>query len=192
MELPTGWPDRGHASPARPRREQVGNVDRVTWPLWSNEWMPSSDTVDPADRDAVAALLAAYSDAIDAGDFAGVAEVLAEAEIQTEDGTVVATGRDQVLAMYEGTTKLHADGTPRTAHLVTNVVVEAGDGPDQLRARSRFVVFQATELVPLQPVVVGRYDDVFVRIDGAWRFARRRMVPQLWGDVSDHLTFDPR
>ena len=160
--------------------------------LWSNEGMTTPVTVNPADRDAVVALLAAYSDAIDAGDFAGVAEVLAEAEIQTVDGMVVATGRDQVLALYQGSTKLHADGTPRTAHLVTNVVVEPGDGPDQLRARSRFVVFQATELVPLQPVVVGRYDDLFVRSAGSWRFARRRMAPQLWGDVSDHLTFDPR
>lgn len=192
MDLPTCWPDRGHASPARPRREQVGNVDRVTGLLWSNEEMPAPATVDPADRDAVVALLAAYSDAIDDGDFARVAEVLSAAEIQTEDGAVVATGRDQVLALYEGTTRLHDDGTPRTAHLVTNVVVEPGDGPDELRARSRFVVFQATDRVPLQPVVVGRYDDVFVRTAGAWQFSRRRMVPQLWGDVSDHLTFDPR
>jgi hypothetical protein len=154
--------------------------------------MPTPAPVDPADRDAVVALLAAYSDAIDAGDFGGVADLLATAEVQTEDGSVVATGRDQVLAMYRGTTRLHDDGTPRTAHLVTNVVVEPGEGPDQLRARSRFVVFQATDLVPLQPVVVGRYDDRFRRVDGVWQFARRRMQPQLWGDVSDHLTFDPR
>ena len=154
--------------------------------------MTPSTPVEPADRDAVVALLAAYADAIDAGDFAGVAALLAGAEVQTEDGTVVAAGRDQVQALYEGTTKRHADGTPRTAHLVTNVVVEAGDGADELRARSRFVVFQATDTVPLQPVVVGRYDDVFRRTDGDWQFARRQMVPQLWGDVSDHLTFDPR
>ena len=160
--------------------------------MWSNDGVTVPAPVDPADRDAVVSLLAAYSDAIDAGDFAGVAELLSAAEIQTEDGTVVATGRDEVLAMYAGSTKLHADGTPRTAHLVTNVVVEAGAGPDELQARSRFVVFQSTETVPLQPVVVGRYDDLFVRTDGVWRFARRRMVPQLWGDVSDHLTFDPR
>ena len=160
--------------------------------LWSNGGMPTSAAVDPSDRDAVVALLAAYADAIDAGDFAAVADVLADAEIQTEDGTVVANGRDEVLALYGATTTLHADGTPRTAHLVTNVVVEPGDGPDELRARSRFVVFQATDLVSLQPVVVGRYDDLFRRVDGAWRFTRRRMAPQLWGDVSDHLTFDPR
>lgn len=154
--------------------------------------MTSSAPVDPADRDAVVSLLAAYADAIDAGDFAGVAALLADAEVQTEDGSVVASGRDQVLAMYEATTRRHSDGTPRTAHLVTNVVVEAADGPDELRARSRFVVLQATDSVPLQPVVVGRYDDLFRRTDGVWQFARRRMVPQLWGDVSDHLTFDPR
>lgn len=160
--------------------------------MWSNGPMPEPVSVDPADRDAVRTLLADYADAIDAGDFPRVAEILSGAEVQTEDGTVVAAGYDQVLAMYQGTTRLHADGTPRTAHLVTNVVVEAGDGPDELRVRSRFVVLQATERVPLQPVVVGRYDDLFARTDGVWHFSRRRMVPQLWGDVSDHLTFDPR
>ncbi len=154
--------------------------------------MPRPDPVDPADRDAVVALLAAYADAIDDGDFQRVAELLADATVQTEDGTVVAHGRDQVLAMYEATTVRHADGTPRTAHLVTNVVVERGDQPDHLRSRSRFVVLQATDTVPLQPVVAGRYEDEFVRVDDEWRFSVRRMVPRLWGDVSDHLTFDPR
>ncbi|MFM7064619.1 MAG: nuclear transport factor 2 family protein [Actinomycetes bacterium] len=154
--------------------------------------MRAPEPVDPADRDAVVALLAAYADAIDAGDFPGVADLLAGAVVQTEDGAVVAQGREQVLALYEATTVRHADGTPRTAHLVTNVVIERGDGPDHLRSRSRFVVLQATERVPLQPVVAGRYEDEFVRSLAGWQFAVRRMVPQLWGDVSDHLTFDPR
>jgi SnoaL-like domain len=140
----------------------------------------------------VVALLAAYADAIDDGDFPRVADLLSGAEVQTEDGTVVAQGREQVLALYEATTLRHADTTPRTAHLVTNVVVERGTGPDHLRVRSRFVVMQATERVPLQAVVSGRYEDEFVRSDGEWRFSVRRMVPRLWGDVSDHLTFDPR
>ncbi|MFM7063649.1 MAG: nuclear transport factor 2 family protein [Actinomycetes bacterium] len=154
--------------------------------------MPLPEPVRPSDRDAVVALLAAYADAIDAGDFSLVADLLAAAEVQTADGLVVATGRDEVLAMYQGTTRLHHDGTPRTAHLVANVVVEPGDGPDHLRSRSRFVVLQSTDRVPLQPVVAGRYEEEFVRQGGGWRFSVRRMVPQLWGDVTDHLTFDPR
>ena len=74
---------------------------------------------------------------------------------------------------------------------MTNLVVEQGGTDDELVARSRFVVLQATDRVPLQPVVTGRYVDGFERIDGVWCFVRRRMVPELWGDVSDHLTFRP-
>lgn len=154
--------------------------------------MDSSEApVDPADRDAVTALVCAYADAIDAGDFVAVAELLADAVVETADGAPVATGRDEVLALYTATTRRHADGTPRTAHLVTNLVVDHGAQPGELVARSRFVVLQATEAVPLQPVVTGRYADTFARVDGRWRFVRRRMVPELWGDVRDHLTFRP-
>lgn len=160
--------------------------------LWSNSPVNMTpNPVDPADRDAVVALLCAYADAIDDGDFEGVATLLAEAVVETADGTVVAEGRDAVLALYRSTTRRHADGTPRTAHLVTNIVVVPGPQPDELVVRSRFVVLQATGTLPLQPVVAGRYVDTFARRAGEWRFARRRMVPALWGDVSDHLTFQP-
>jgi hypothetical protein len=52
-------------------------------------------------------------------------------------------------------------------------------------------VFQATEGFPLQAVVVGRYDDLVQRGPGGWRFVRRRMIPERWGDPSAHLLFDP-
>ena len=42
-----------------------------------------------------------------------------------------------------------------------------------------------------QPIVVGRYVDRVARVDGEWRFVRRRMIPEHWGDVAQHLTFSP-
>ncbi len=57
-------------------------------------------------------------------------------------------------------------------------------------AQSVFVVFQATDLVPLQPIVSGRYRDRFERHAGTWRFAERVIDTELVGDVSDHLS-DP-
>ncbi|MGK3946418.1 hypothetical protein ABK046_49690, partial [Streptomyces caeruleatus] len=65
-------------------------------------------------------------------------------------------------------------------------------GPDELEVRSRFVVFQGTDSLALQPVVVGRYVDRVGRSGPGWRFLSRRMIPERWGDVSQHLSFDPR
>ena len=79
MDRPTDWSDRRHASPVLTAGVGVAGANLTDPQVWSNEWMTTPVTVNPADRDAVVALLAAYSDAIDAGDFAGVADVLAAA-----------------------------------------------------------------------------------------------------------------
>lgn len=150
---------------------------------------------DPADARTVEQLLYRYAEAIDDGDFAGVADLLADAELHDGSGARIAAGRDEVLALYEGTTRRHGDGTPRTQHVITNVIVEADpdhpDHPDRLAVRARFTVLQQTADLALQPVIAGRYDDRFARRDGTWRFVARVMQPVLLGDLSQHLTFDP-
>ena len=144
------------------------------------------------DRWAAAELLARYAELMDSGDFAAVGDLLAHASVATEDGTVVATGADQIRSLYESTTRRHGDGTPLTAHVITNVIVDEVPGdPDEIAVRSRFTVLQGTDRLGLQPVVVGRYDDRIRRIDGDWCFVHRTMIPERWGDVSEHLTFTP-
>lgn len=145
----------------------------------------------PTDRALVTELLARYAEAIDAGDFDAVGRLFAQGAITDADGREIARGADAVAALYAATTRRHADGTPATAHLVSNVIVDP-IGPDEVEVRSRFLVVQGTPTLPLQPVVVGRYVDLMHRdADGSWRFGRRRMVPERWGDVSQHLTFTP-
>jgi hypothetical protein len=150
-----------------------------------------ADRVDPNDRALAIELLARYGEAIDAGDFARVGEVLGDAELQDADGNRIAAGPAEIEALYTATTLRHSDGTPMTSHVITNAIVDPV-GPDELEVRSRFVVFQATATLPLQPVVVGRYVDRVVRDGSGWRFRWRRMIPERWGDVSEHLSFDPR
>jgi ketosteroid isomerase-like protein len=153
---------------------------------------PSPLPVDAGDRLAAAELLARYAEAIDAGDFAAIGALLSDATLEDGDGNEIVSGADAVEALYVATTRRHDDGTPRTAHVITNVIVERlGDDAGELEMRSRFTVFQGTETRGLRPVVVGRYVDRVRRIDGRWRFVRRRMIPERWGDVSEHLTFDP-
>ena len=140
---------------------------------------------------AVTALLAAYAERIDAGDFEGIGALLRDAVITTEDGAVVATGADEIAAMYRATTRRFADGTPRTRHVITNLIVEPDPPADRVIASSYFTVFQATDGVALQPIIAGRYRDVVERRDGRWVFVERRMTPTLFGDLSAHLLFDP-
>ena len=73
--------------------------------------------------------------------------------------------------------------------MITNVLVEpcADDEPGELEMRSRFTVFQASDGLSLQPIVVGRYVDRVARRDGRMAFVRRSIQPQLWGDVTAHL-----
>ena len=57
--------------------------------------------------------------------------------------------------------------------------------------RSYFLVLQATEVLPLQVVIAGRYLDTFERADGAWRFTDRLIVSELIGDLSQHIRDNP-
>lgn len=143
-------------------------------------------------RAQVEELLARYAERIDAGDFDGVGRLLGDAKVTTEGGHVVAEGPEQIAQLYVNTTKRHADGTPGTVHVITNLIVEPL-GDDRFEARSCFTVFQATDAIPLQPVVAGRYRDTVERTpDGEIRFVERCMLPSLIGNTSDHLTFEYR
>jgi 3-phenylpropionate/cinnamic acid dioxygenase small subunit len=137
-------------------------------------------------RDAAAqitALVFAYAERLDLGDLAGVAALFgAGATYRSDRGSY--RGTDEVLAVLRERVKLH-DGIPRTKHVTTNLVVEV-DGA-AATARSYFTVFQATAALPLQPIIAGRYHDRFVHEGGAWRFADRRILVDLVGDLREHL-----
>lgn len=140
-----------------------------------------------ASRVAIERLILAYAERIDRGDFAGVAELFAEGEIVAPDGTPLARGRDEVQRLYERTTRRYDDGTPRTQHVTTNLVVDADETRGEAQARCYFSVLQALPDFPLQTIVAGRYEDRFERVANRWRFAERRMLVDLVGDVSRHL-----
>lgn len=140
-----------------------------------------------ADR-AVANLLGEYCERMDLGDFAAVGELFAHGALADEHGTVLAAGADAVADFYRAGTRLH-DGSPRTKHLVVNSVIEVEEAEGRATARSSYVVLQATDALPLQPIITGRYHDRFRRVDGAWRFEERRFLVDLVGDLSHHLRY---
>jgi 3-phenylpropionate/cinnamic acid dioxygenase small subunit len=95
-------------------------------------------------------------------------------------------GTEEVRRGYGGVI-LYEDGTPRTKHVISNLVVDVDDGSTHASARSYFTVLQATDGVPLQPIIAGRYEDQFEKVDGTWRFSERIIHPDLHGDLSKHM-----
>ncbi|KAA0075604.1 nuclear transport factor 2 family protein [Mycolicibacterium sp. P9-64] len=139
-----------------------------------------------ADKLAVTELLYRYSELIDSGDFDGVGALLGRGNFMG------VTGADKIAKLFATTTRRFPEhgNTPRTRHLVLNPIVDV-DG-DAATARSTFCVVQQTDTVALQPIVVGRYADAFVRAGEAWHFTERTVDIEMIGDVSDHLLIDPR
>jgi len=149
--------------------------------------------VDPAR--AIENLLYTYAERIDRGDFEGVAELFTHGRIAASpEASPEQTfeGRDRVLALYRGSTRIHSDGTPRTRHVTTNAIIEVDEGEQSAAARSSFTVLQQVDDLPLHPIICGRYHDTFQRIDGRWWFDTRIMIVDLVGDLGRHLLIELR
>ena len=137
-------------------------------------------------------LLHTYAERIDAGDLEGVADLFAHGRIAASpEATPEQTfdGRDRVLALYRGSTRIYEDGSPHTRHVTTNSIIEVDEGTDAGSARSYYTVFQQVDDLPLQPIISGRYHDTFQRIEGRWWFDTRIMLGDLVGDLSRHLLY---
>jgi hypothetical protein len=136
----------------------------------------------------IANLIATYAERIDLGDFEGVADLLADAAVGSGDeSTELLTGREGILGLYRSTTRRYPDGTPGTKHLTANLIIDIDDQGGTATARSYWTVLQAVPGLPLQPILSGRYHDRFERTVDGWRFAERRFLVDLVGDLSHHL-----
>ncbi len=142
-----------------------------------------------SDEQAIRNLLFSYAERIDSGDLEGMARLFEHAIYCAGDQPPLTDWR-QVAALNASLIRLYADGTPRTQHVTTNVLVEIAPGGATASARSRFTVLQAAPGQPLQIVVAGRYHDRFAKVDGAWRFSERHIRMDLLGDLSHHLHLD--
>ena len=132
--------------------------------------------------EAITKLIYTYAERIDAGDFAGVAEVFADATLTFEGFGDAVAGREAIEALYARTTRRYEDGTPRTKHVMTNVMVDVADDGETASSRSYFTVLQAVPgALALQPVIAGRYRHTYARADGRWRVATMHITIDLVG-----------
>ena len=143
-----------------------------------------------SDRDDITTLLFRYAELMDGGDFDGVAELFRHARIRVGPGDAGFVDADALRTTWEQSVIRYPDGTPRTKHVTTNVIVEVDEG-GRAAARSYYTVFQQVGDHPLEPVIAGRYHDRFEYVGGAWRFAERDYtLVDLVGDLSRHLRIE--
>ncbi|MGN6695171.1 MAG: nuclear transport factor 2 family protein, partial [Aquihabitans sp.] len=122
-------------------------------------------------------------------DFEGIGALFIEASLAAGEGEPFARGPDEIAAFFARGTQLH-DGALGTKHLVTNIVLDEPGADGVVVARSSYLVLQAVEGLPLQPIITGRYVDRFAKGGGGWYFTERRFFVDLVGDLSHHLA-DP-
>lgn len=143
--------------------------------------------MDASDYFKIQNLVYRYCERLDRGDFDGVGELFAKADVHMPGtGQWYRHDAKAFADTYREWVQVYPDGTPRTRHLTTNLIIEP-DGDNSARAQSYIMVFQAAPDGPLQPVIGGRYQDRFVKEGGEWRFDQRIIETDMYGDLSSHL-----
>ena len=75
-------------------------------------------------------LLFTYAERIDAGDFVGVGALFADGEIRAAEHGPSIRGAEAVRRLYAATVRVYEDGTPRTKHVTSNVIVDVDESAD--------------------------------------------------------------
>ena len=136
-------------------------------------------------------MIYSYPDRLDRGDYEGVGELFADAQIDMGSGEIL-RGADAVRASFEQWTRRYPDdGTPHTRHCITNPIVQIDETAGTAVVRYYITVMQRTDAFPLQPVWANKYEDHLRRVDGQWRITYRRGFDHLPGDTSHHLLQTP-
>jgi hypothetical protein len=135
---------------------------------------------------AISRLVYQFGYLLDKADFEGIADLFAHGSFgSAELGRGAYRGRDAVLEQFRRTSI--PEGTARTKQIYSNLIVDVDDGADAATSMCNFVVYQATETLPLQAIVTGHFEDTFERVEGTWRFADRYIVVELVGNLSQRL-----
>jgi hypothetical protein len=137
------------------------------------------------DRNQILGLMNEYCYSVDRGDLKAFAALFEHGsfEIIGDPGGPL-HGSQAVLAMLRNVTLY--GGKTHTKHVMSNVQIEVDATGAAATAQCYITVFQGLPDFPLQPIFIGHYFDDFERVAGRWRFRRRRISPDLVGDLSRH------
>jgi 3-phenylpropionate/cinnamic acid dioxygenase small subunit len=157
----------------------------------------SSHYDEALDVEQIRRIILSYPERVDRGDFAGVGELLAGVRLggavgrnapPVPEDRLRALSAADVEGRYRSSVLTYKDGLPGTKHVITNIDISFSDDASTASARSYYTVLQALEDFPLQIVISGRYEDVFLRTADGWRLDIRREYADLVGDLSRHVS----
>ncbi len=140
---------------------------------------------------AIENLIARYAFLVDSGDFDGLGALLDTCNLTLGPGPAV-RGRGAVAQLARTALMTYDDGTPRTRHITTNIMIEVDEAAGTARSQSYYTVFQSLPDFPLQPIATGNYTDRFERRGGTWSFAERSVQTRFEGDTSRHRRPTPK
>ena len=144
-------------------------------------------TMDTADVISIQNLLHRYCDYVDRGNFDAMAALFANADVYLPGvDRWYRSDPEGLAASYREWVRIYPDGTPRTRHVTSNLILEA-DGANRAKAQSYITVFQSTAELSLQPIIGGRNIDRFAKTEGVWRFSERTIESDMFGDLKAHL-----
>lgn len=123
------------------------------------------------DVKAIEAVLLEYGRSLDTRDFAAYSSLFAK-DGEWKGGLGSYKGPAEIKAAMEKTFANAAGDIPKGSnfHIMSNFVIDVQG--DRATANSMFIFYKLEKSVPV-PAVAGRYEDVFVRENGAWKFLVR-------------------
>jgi len=152
-------------------------------------------------RGVIEEILFTYAEGIDMGDIERVAALFNQGAIVLPDGNEI-RGYQEVFDTYAGMVMFYDDEenlvpyqrnacTPRTRHVVTNLIFDFDNAVAVANVRSYFMVYQ-TLGGQNQVIAGGRYVDRFEKAISGWHLATRTIHFDNMGDMSRHNTaFEP-
>jgi hypothetical protein len=142
------------------------------------------------DRGEIENLLYEYQARLDAGDLEGMAALFEHAVMSADSVEDTWTGAADILGLYRQIFRIYDDGSPHTTHTTLNPIIHIDAEARTATCHSVYVVYQQVGDFSLQPIITGGYHDTFERIDGAWRFATRKFITGLQGDLRAHQVLE--
>ena len=143
-------------------------------------------TEDIQDCHDIERLMHLYAHRIDAAAFDEFAALFEHGTLHLRGLAPPATGAAAVRDLVGRVVILH-DGSPRTNHVMANILIDVTDDRSSATARSYVQVIHGLANEPIATIATAFYDDRFVRVDDRWWFESRVATASLVGDMSTHV-----
>jgi hypothetical protein len=144
------------------------------------------------DQEEIKRLINAYPARSDVADLDGVGELFAGANIRmrirNEDDDAQLSGDAKAVAdFFKAASRVYEDGGWNTRHHVCQAEIDVSDDRETAEATTYYLTTQyIPDEFPVQPIVVGQWEDKFARVDGGWKFTDRYFIRHQVGDMTFH------